>query len=343
MKHNFFAVTLAFSLLPWSAASIASDIPESVQNGGLLIDLNFLRSDDDGGEDIPLSLEMFETPGDALTDNTRKAVTGEVSLTEVSRIAAPKPAIIATPAAAPKPAALPATIAKTDAAQPVATAKTPVATAQTPLPLPVKLVEAAATEEKTATDSADEAFEAIVEAMTPKEPVEPLKKNRFTFYLSDAVAFAQLETSTSRFKLDNGRLHVASIYSEERDSVIHGGISLDASFTKSFRLSFGARAYIALLSMENVDAFATAVGTEAAYRLPFKALPLEFSASLYYAPDILTFGAGDRAIDTQVDITMPFRSHSALFAGLRFLQIDTRPEDAEVDNRLHIGFRWDFD
>ena len=185
-------------------------------------------------------------------------------------------------------------------------------------------------------------FKAVVEAMKPKEPPAPVTGNRFTFYMSDAVAMAQVERNTERWKLENGRMHVAAMLSEERDSVVHTGIALDSTFTKSFRLSFGGRVYIALLGMENVDAFAGAIGGEAAYRLPFKATPLEFAASLYYAPDIFTFGAGDRAIDAQADVILHFRESSALFAGVRFFQVDVRPEDREVDNRLHLGFRWDF-
>lgn len=206
------------------------------------------------------------------------------------------------------------------------------------LPLPVTLIEAAADEEK----AGDAAFKAIVDAMKPKKPVQPLKGKRVTFYLSEKVAFAQYEVDAARLKIENGRAHVASLYSEQRDSVVHGGLALDASFVSSFRLSFGSRVYIALLNTENTDAFAAALGVEAAYNLPFKALPLEFAASLYYAPDILTFGASDRAIDAQIDFSFPLRKQSSLFAGARFLQVDTRPEDREIDNRVHMGVRWDF-
>lgn len=203
--------------------------------------------------------------------------------------------------------------------------------------LPVTLIEAAAEAEK----PGDATFKAIVNAMKPQEPVKALKGKRVTLYLSEKVAFAQLEVDAARYNIDNGRIHVASLYSEQRDSVFHGGLALDASFANSFRLSFGTRAYIAQLSTENTDAFAAAVGIETAYNLPFKALPLEFAASVYYAPDILTFGASDRAIDAQIDFAFPLREQSSLFLGARFLQVDTRPEDREVDNRVHMGIRWD--
>lgn len=187
-----------------------------------------------------------------------------------------------------------------------------------------------------------EALATIMEFMTPEEPVAALTNDRFSFYLSDEVIFAQLERSADRFGLDNGRMHLGFLFSEERDAVLQGGLAVDAAFTRSFRLSFGTRAYIAILNEENMDALALSLGSEAAYVLPFEALPLEFGASLYYAPDVLTFGAGDRAIDAQVDVAFPFRSQLSVFGGVRFLQIDTRPGDEEIDNRVHLGLRWDF-
>jgi len=182
----------------------------------------------------------------------------------------------------------------------------------------------------------------IVDAMRPVSGVPPLDNDRFTFYLSDEVLFAQYERSAARYDFENARVHLGFMFTEERDTVFQAGLSLDASFVSSFRLSFGTRLYAALLSDENNDAFAGAIGGELAYQLPFEKLPLELSTSLYYAPDVLTFGQGDRVIDWQIDVTLPFRSQLSVFTGIRFLQVDTRPGDREIDNRLHIGIRWDF-
>ncbi len=198
-------------------------------------------------------------------------------------------------------------------------------------------VAAAATEEEGNT-----LFGRIVEAMRPESGVPPLDNDRLTFYLSDRVLFAQFERSGARYDFERSRVHAGFMVTEDRDSLFQTGISIDASFTTSLRLSFGTRAYIALLGDENNDAFAGALGLEAAYQLPFDSLPLEFNASLYYAPDVLTFGQGDRVIDLQLGVTVPFRSQLSLFGGIRFLQIDTRTGDEEIDNRVHFGFRWDF-
>lgn len=191
-------------------------------------------------------------------------------------------------------------------------------------------------------DKGGRALLALVDAMRPSDVVAPLENNRLSFYLSEKVAFAQYESKATRFGLDRARTHLAFLFSEERDTVLQAGLALDAAFTSSLRLSFGTRSYIAILSDENQDSLAVSVGAETAYQLPFETLPLEFGASFYYAPDILTFGVGDRAIDAQVDVTLPVREQFSVFGGIRYFQIDTRPEDREIDNRLHVGVRWDF-
>ena len=191
------------------------------------------------------------------------------------------------------------------------------------------------------TDRGAEILSAIGTAMRPQGTVPPLTNDRVSVYLNESVAYAQYERSATRFGFDNGRTHVGFLYSESRDSILQGGLSLDAKFAESIRLSVGARGYVALLNRENEDAVAAAFGAETAYRLPFQALPLEFGASLYYAPDILTFGTADGTLDAQVDVTFPVRDQLSVFGGYRFLQVDVRQNDREVDNRLHLGVRWD--
>ena len=149
--------------------------------------------------------------------------------------------------------------------------------------------------------------------------------------------------ASERFEsIDEGRLHLGLLYGEARDTVFQGGLAVDTSLTDLFRLSVGGRGYVGLLGDENEDTIAAALGAEAAYILPFEKLPLEFGASIYYAPDILTFGTSDRVIDTRFGVALPVRPQLSVFTGARFLQFDTRPGDEEVDNRIHLGVRWDF-
>ena len=274
------------------------------------------------GETSPAGTETAETATDNVTGSTTEAVT---ETAEVADEAAED--LLSTTEQA-------ATEAPVESAEEAVKA---VADQVTPQPAPE------ATPPAVESPKEPSAIESIAKAIKPETPLEPLKDRRFTAYISEKVFFTQVEQGITKGKFENSRLHLATLYSEERDIVLQGGISLDSTWSKTLRLSFGARAYIALLGEENEDTFAAAVGTEAAYRIPFKAAPLEFSASLYYAPDIMTFGVGDRALDAKVQLAIPFRKNSALFTGIRYFQVDTQPEDREVDNRLHVGFRWNFE
>ncbi len=185
----------------------------------------------------------------------------------------------------------------------------------------------------------------LASVIRPEGSVPGLLNDRFTTYLSDRVIFAQFERNAARYDLEQARVGVGFLFSEERDAVFQLGIALDApgDLASNIRLSVGSRAYVVLIGDENNDAFAAGLGIEAAYQLPFERLPLEFGASLYYAPDVLTFGQGDRVVDANLSVTLPFRPQLSIFAGLRFLQVDTRPDDREIDNRVHFGIRWDLD
>jgi len=186
-------------------------------------------------------------------------------------------------------------------------------------------------------------LDSIASVMRPEAQVPPLDNDRLSFYLSDEVVFGQYERNAARYDFENARIHLGFLFAEEQDIVFQSGLALDApsDLVSSIRLSFGVRAYGILLDEENNDSFAGAVGVEAAYTLPFNAFPLEISGSFYYAPDVFTFGEGDRVVDAQVDLSVPFRPQLSLFVGARFLQLDTTPGDAEIDNRVHVGFRWD--
>jgi len=314
-QKTFLAVS--FMALSSTAAASSGTEPE-----GVLLDISVVDPKNDPESAI------FQPSLD--TGDSAKASSTPVKIT-------PVPAASSAPATTAKAVAEPATrtpfVVEASASESVVSSGGK----------PVTIIPKDAVTVDRGTEVAAEVLGAITDAMRPKEQVPPLANDRLSFYLSEQVVYAQYERKSELFDLESARTHLGFLYSEQRDTILQGGLALDASFTKTFRLSFGTRAYAALLNQENEDAFAAALGAEAAYRLPFQALPLEFGASLYYAPDILTFGTADRTLDAQVDVTFPVRSQVSLFGGYRFLQIDTRPNDREVDNRLHLGVRWDFE
>jgi len=172
-----------------------------------------------------------------------------------------------------------------------------------------------------------------------------IKPARFAqIYASDKAAELMYERAAPIFNLDNSRSSLGVLFTEERDNVIMGGIMYDAEpeFFPGLTVSFGGKVLVALLGIENQDVFAIAANVEAAYQLPLRMFPVNLSAAVGYAPDVLSFGQADRIIDWNVRAGLQLTSQIEGFLGFRFLQFDTRPGDAELDDQFHLGIRWTF-
>jgi len=162
------------------------------------------------------------------------------------------------------------------------------------------------------------------------------------FYTSDKAARFRYEFSSERFNFENGRIQVGFLLTEERDNVISVGLALDTipNYLPGFQLSYGGKILAGLLGIENADVIGIALGLEAGYKLPIKQFPLQLGATVYYAPDILTFGQSDRIFDWDLRVGLPLRESVVGYVGFRYLQFDTRPGDRELDNQVHVGIRW---
>lgn len=170
-------------------------------------------------------------------------------------------------------------------------------------------------------------------------------EKHFDFYASDKTLQFRYERGSEMINIDDGRVNLAFLMNEERDNVFILGVDLDTKpdHIPGVKMAFGGKVYAGLLGFENADVFGLGFGLDASYDFPIKQFPLVLSASIYYAPDILTFGQSDRIIDWQVDASLPLRESIEGYVGIRFLQFDTRPGDRELDNQVHIGFRWALD
>ena len=163
--------------------------------------------------------------------------------------------------------------------------------------------------------------------------------------VSDDVATLTYERDARRLGIDNGRVQAGFLLSEQRDTIFTGTLMVDTrpDLVPQVRLSVGARAYAALLGVENRDVVALGLGVEGFYSLPIRVLPLELQVGAFYAPDVLAFGQADRIIEWNADVGLRLRERLAAYAGFHFLQVDTRPGDREIDDEIHIGIRWTLD
>lgn len=214
---------------------------------------------------------------------------------------------------------------------------------------PVTIIELAVDDTSTRIDStridAGQPGDADAAGGTAAAGDSPEADRMLSLYVSDKVADVVYERDGRRLGIDNARVGGGFLISERRDNVFTGHVMLDTrpGLVPDVRLSFGARGYVALLGQENRDVFGVGLGVQGLYTLPVAAFPLEIAAGVFYTPDIFAFGQSDRIIDWNVDVGLQLRESFAAFAGVRYLQFDTRPGTREVDNDVHVGLRWTLD
>lgn len=175
-----------------------------------------------------------------------------------------------------------------------------------------------------------------ITANTTKDGVRHIQ-----FYASDKAAELRLE-QTNVLSLPDSRLRVGALFNEVRDNALIGALLFDTqpADIDNLTVSFGASVYAGLLAIENNDVIGIGAMAEGSYRFPVAEFPLTLSAGLGYAPDILTFGQSDRIFDWNVRASLPLTEQITGFAGVRYLQFDTRPGERELDRRVHLGIRW---
>lgn len=143
--------------------------------------------------------------------------------------------------------------------------------------------------------------------------------------------------------IEEGQLGFGLFFNEERDIVASANYYVDASALRINRLSvlIGPVAYAALLSEENTDVFALALGAEARYRL-LRDPQVTIVGQAVYAPDILTFGSADNVWDVIGRAEVPITDRVTGFAGFRLFEIDLVQGKTELEESVHIGLRYRF-
>jgi len=124
-----------------------------------------------------------------------------------------------------------------------------------------------------------------------------------------------------------GQLDGAFFLSEERDIVLSAGVQFpaglpaDMSFGRRLSLSFGPRAYAALLQEENNDVLALSAGVRARF-LVNRRMGLAISGEAFYAPDIITFGTADHLTDLSARAELQMGPDLVAFGGMRWFEFD---------------------
>ena len=162
-------------------------------------------------------------------------------------------------------------------------------------------------------------------------------------YISDDALQAQYVRSLDLGELGPTEARLGFFYNEDRDLVGVGDLLAhvgDDVGVRALEVRVGTRVYGAFLAPEDQDVFGIGLGGEAQYFFG-SARNTSVTLSLFYSPDIVTFGQADNIKDGSVRLMTRLRSGTDVFVGFRVFEIDL-PVDREVDDNLHVGLRRSF-
>lgn len=161
---------------------------------------------------------------------------------------------------------------------------------------------------------------------------------------NDTLQLRYIGGEKKQFNMENTQFSVAFFLSEERDIVLFGDLMFPADLNLgALTITFGPRAYAALLEEENNDVMALSLGTE--LRLDLNR-PRGFAVvgQAFYAPDILTFGSADSLTDLSARVQLRLAQRMIGFAGMRWFEFDLAEGGGKrtLQEEVFVGFGWQF-
>jgi hypothetical protein len=146
--------------------------------------------------------------------------------------------------------------------------------------------------------------------------------------------------------LERSSLGLGLFFSKDRDLIAQGQLMfpglLQGMAPGFLTLSAGAKAHFAFLADPDDEVFDLAPGVEARVSLPFDT-PMAIVGSVFYAPDILTFGDADHVWDFNLRYEIQFLQNTIGFVGYRLLDFEREEGgDDTIVNSFQFGLRFAF-
>jgi len=163
-------------------------------------------------------------------------------------------------------------------------------------------------------------------------------------YLSNTAIEAQYVRTLDLGDLGPTEARAGFFYNEDRDLIGIGDLLMnvgDDVGVRALDVRVGTRVYGMFLAPEDQDVFGISIGGEAQYFLD-SARTTSVMLSLFYAPDIATFGQADKVEDVTLRFMTKLGNGFDIFLGYRGLKVEIEPADRNVDDSVHLGFRRNF-
>lgn len=143
--------------------------------------------------------------------------------------------------------------------------------------------------------------------------------------------------------LEQGRAGLGLLLTEDNTIIAHGGLDFPILRGQTpLELWAGARLYLAGLVEPGDDVMGIGFGATARYRLPvLRQIPMYIGASIHYAPEVTTSGAGTDILDIHVVRgEIELAENVTGLVGLRTFEVDRRPGEEEIiDEKMYVGLR----
>lgn len=177
------------------------------------------------------------------------------------------------------------------------------------------------------------------------QQADPARSHTAEIALSnDTLQLRYIGSAEDLVNVDSSRVSAAIFLSEERDLVLSGDLMFPADLNLgALTISFGPRAYAALLEEENNDVLSISLGTEIRLDLNRPA-GLAIVGQAFYAPDILTFGSADSLTDLSARAQVRIAPRLIAFGGMRWFEFDLAEGGGKrtLQEELFAGFGWEF-
>jgi YfaZ precursor len=172
------------------------------------------------------------------------------------------------------------------------------------------------------------------------------RRNQVEVGISGDTIEGRYLTDGGMVGLDRASLGLGLFFSTDRHLVGQGQLMVPGVFQGIvpgfLSLSVGGRAHVAFLADPDDEVFDLAPGVEARLSLPFDT-PMAIVGSVFYAPEIFTFGDADQVWDANVRFEVQFLQNTTGFVGYRFIDYDREEGgDDEIVESFQFGLRFAF-
>ena len=163
--------------------------------------------------------------------------------------------------------------------------------------------------------------------------------------LSDEYAELTYTRDAAILGLQSGRVGAGLLLTEDNTIIAQGTLDFPVlAEATPVELSVGTRLYLAGLVEPGDDVMGIGFGASARYLLPTQNVPVlnrfpfYIAASIYYAPEVTTSGAGVDILDIHLirgELELTENMHALV--GLRTFEVDRVGDEDIIDERLYVG------